>query len=337
MARTQRAVDTLTAEMQETRRALTQMNADLSARLDAVGALRDQITALMRRESQLRAIVRADADLDEALSILPKACDETKVAAHFRAAVDRAELRLHPFPYLVIRDPFPESLYNALVRGIPPIELFADKPFNKQQLRVPFPMAPQYSRRVWNFFVHQAAPRIVQPLLVEKFREPLKEWIASNWPSLAHDPFGPPMEFNTSDGRILLRGRGYRIRPHRDPKWGFLTSILYLAREHDSESWGTQLFAVDDDVPARGARPHWIDPAKCHLVAEIPFRRNSMLVLLNSTGAHGAHIPEDAEPANLQRYIYQFRIGPNSAATRALMAELSEDAVPMWAGKVSDY
>ena len=62
-----------------------------------------------------------------------------------------------------------------------------------------------------------------------------------------------------------------------------------------------------------------------------------MLVLLNSTGAHGAHIPQDAEPEDLQRYIYQFRIGPNSAATRALMAELSEDAVPMWAGKVSDY
>jgi hypothetical protein len=337
VARTQRAVDTLTTEMQETRRALTQLNDDLSARLDTVRALRDQIAALTRRESQLRAIVRADAELDDALSSLAKACDERKVEAHFRAAVDRTELELYPFPHCVIRDVFPLSLYNALVRGIPPIELFADKPFNKQQLRVPFPMAPVYGRRVWNFFVHQAAPRIVQPLLVEKFREPLREWIASNWPSLAHDPFGPPMEFNTSDGRILLRGRGYRIKPHRDPKWGFLTSILYLARENDSESWGTQLFAVDDDEPARGARPHWIDPAKCHLVGEVPFRRNSMLVFLNSTGAHGAHIPPDAEPANLERYIYQFRIGPNSAATRTLMAQLSEDAVPLWEGKVSDY
>lgn len=351
VARTHRSVEELTREMQETRRALTHLadgtaqlqttTQQLLGRIEAVAqdveTLRHDIRKLAFRESQLRAVARADAELDEALQRLPRACDEKTIAAHVRDAVDAAELRLRPFPYVVVRDVFPDRFYDALVRGIPPVEVFADKPLNKQSLKVPFPLAPAYSRRVWNFFVHRAAPRILQPVLVGKFREPLREWIAANWPSLAPDPFGPPMDFNTGYGRILLRGRGYRIRPHRDPKWGFLTCILYLAREHDSESWGTQLFSVDDDQPARGAQPHWIDPERCHLVDEVPFRRNSMLVFLNSAGAHGAHIPEDAEPADLQRYIYQCRIGPSAAATRALMAELPEQAASLWAGKVSDY
>jgi hypothetical protein len=351
VARTQRTVDALATEMQETRnmlRTLADGNARLqtstdalAARLDAMSTdirgLRDEIRKLTFRESQLRAVARADAELDEALQRLHTATDEKKLDAHFRAAVDRSELRLDPFPYVVIRDAFPDRLYDALVRGIPPIELFADKAFNKQSLKVPFPMAPAYSRRIWNFFVHRAAPHVLQPVLLDKFREPLRAWIASNWPSLARDPFGPPMDFNTGYGRILLRGRGYRIRPHRDPKWGFLTCILYLAREQDSESWGTQLFQVEDDRPAEGAQPHWIDPARCRLTDEVPFRRNSMLVLLNSTGAHGAQIPEDAEPADLQRYIYQCRIGPSAAATRALMAELSGEQAALWAGKVSGY
>ena len=351
VARTQRAVDNLMDDMQETRRTLKQLadgsaalqtsTRDVVARLDSMSGtmrtLQEQVNTLLRRESQLRAVMRADAAMEDGLASLPAACDEKKLEAHIRAAVERAELRLDPFPHVVLRDLFPNAFYDALVRGIPPPELFADKAFNKQQLKVPFSMAPAYGRRVWTFFVHRAAPRILQPLLVDKFREPLREWITANWPSLAHDPFGPPMDFNTGDGRILLRGRGYRIRPHRDPKWGFLTCILYLAREQDSESWGTQLFSVDDDQPAKGAKPHWIDPSQCRLAAEIPFRRNSMLVFLNSTGAHGANIPEDAEPADLQRYIYQCRIGPSASATRALMAELSEDAAVLWAGKVSDY
>lgn len=351
VARTHKAVDELTRETRDTRRALEQL-ADGNAQLQASTArLLDQIEAVARdvqslrhevkklafRESQLRAVARADAALEQALQRLPAACDDKKIEAHFRAAVDAAQLHLEPFPYVVVNDAFPDRFYDALVRGIPPVEMFADKAFNKQSLRVPFPLAPAYSRRVWNFFVRRAAPRILQPALVEKFREPLREWISTNWPSLAHDPFGPPMDFNTGYGRILLRGRGYRIRPHRDPKWGFLTCILYLVREGDSEAWGTQLFYVDDDQPARGAQPHWIDDSQCRLAGEVPFRRNSMLVFLNSTGAHGANIPEDAEPADLQRYIYQCRIGPSAAATRALMAALPEQAAPLWAGKVSDY
>jgi hypothetical protein len=346
-ARTQKSVTQLLAESQETRRALAQLaqgqaaGTEILARLESMSAemrtLQQQVTRLALRESQLGAVLRQDAALDSAVARLPAICDHERVAAHLRAAVEEAELRLDPFPYMLVRDVFPDDYFDALVRGIPPVELFADRPFNKQQIKVPFHLAPAYSRHVWNFFVDSVGRRVLQPAVLAKFRRPLEEWIVSNWPALADDPFAPPMDFNMGDGRIMLRGRGYRIPPHRDPKWGFITCLLYLPRAHDSESWGTQIFSVDDDPPALGAAPHWIDAGRCHVAAEIPFRRNTMLVFLNSTGAHGAHIPEDAEPPDLQRYIYQCRIGPNGNAIRALVAKLPEEDVPLWAGKVADY
>lgn len=117
----------------------------------------------------------------------------------------------------------------------------------------------------------------------------------------------------------------------------FITCILYLARRQDSEAWGTQLYTVDSDEEARGAAPHWVDPARCRHVGDVAFRANRMLILLNSVGAHGAHIPADAQPENLERYIYQFRIAPTVESMSMLKSTLPEERRPFWAGKSADY
>ena len=145
------------------------------------------------------------------------------------------------------------------------------------------------------------------------------------------------LEYPASDGRILHRTRGYRIKPHRDPRWGFITCIFYLARMGDDERWGTQLLEVEDDRPAEGSQPLWIDEARCRQVADVTFKPNRLLVFLNSTGAHAASIPEDAMPVNLERYIYQFRIGPNTQSIAKLVETLPESERAAWRGKVSDY
>ena len=56
-------------------------------------------------------------------------------------------------------------------------------------------------------------------------------------------------------------------------------------------------------------------------------------LFLNSTGAHGAHIPADVGPETLQRYIYQFRIGPTPQALSMLRSVLPEKRRPLWTGK----
>jgi hypothetical protein len=348
LARTTKSLEDLAEEMRELRRAAKAKVIEderresvletLSARVEALAAevhnMTDALNGVVVRENQLRAIVRADAELADAVGALPKILDETGIVAHMREAVQRAELRLDPFPHTVVTGLFPRNFYAALLRGLPPTELFGDKRLNKHHVNVPLTVAPVYSRRVWNFLVYELQ-RVLQPLLVEKFRQPLADWITANWPALAENPFSPPMDFGIADGRIMLRERGYRITPHRDPKWGFLTCILYLAGDEDSEAWGTQLYAVDSDVEATGAAPHWIDEKSCRLVEVVPYRPNTMLVLLNSTGAHGAQIPDDAEPADLQRYIYQFRIGPSASSISRLMAMLPDNKRALWAGKLA--
>ena len=301
--------------------------------LEQIKAMSDQLSELSRRESQLRAGLTRDAELEPHEAKLQDVLAKETTGAHVARSIRRAELHGHPFPHAVINDVLPDDVYGSLMRGLPPLELFSDRPVNKQCLQVPFNLAPSYSQRVWRYMTSMIVPEFIVPAILDKFTAPVGDWIASNWPDV------PPASVNmhSSDGRILLRRRGYRIPPHRDPKWGFITCILYLARKGDSEAWGTALYTVDGDAEAKGAAPHWIDPSTCQHVADVSFKRNRMLVLLNSVGAHGAQIPEDAPPESLERYIYQFRIAPTVESMAKLKSTLPEDRRPFWAGKSVDY
>jgi len=340
LTRMRKSLDDVAEGVRELRRAAKEQ-ARVAARVEEMHArlreLGEKVEALTLRESQLRAVAVADASFKEEMQRLSAICDEPRILAHVHEAVRRSRLKTDPLPYLVVSNVFPPDFYAALVRAIPPIELFADRPHNKRQMTVPFVYGPEYSRAIWTFLVDVVLEAAFQPAIIEKLREPLGEWIAQEWPPLASNPLGPPMDLHSTDGRILLRGRGYRIAPHRDPKWGFITVLLYLARAHESEQWGTQLYSVDEDAAAHTIAPHWIDPARCRLQVDVPFRRNTALVFLNSRGAHGAYIPDDAQPPDLQRYIYQYRIGPTKAAIESLVAMLPHEQRSVWEGKMVDY
>jgi hypothetical protein len=174
---------------------------------------------------------------------------------------------------MVVDDVWPESFYEALLKGLPPPELFADRPINKRRMVVPFEWAPQYGTHVWNFLVQRVLDSVIAPVLVEKFKQPLGEWLLANW-SLPPDAPTERVRFQSTDGRILLRHRGYLIPPHRDPKWGLITCLLYLARPGDSESWGTQLYSVEGDTEAPSVAAYWIK-GRCILQKDVPFRRTA--------------------------------------------------------------
>jgi hypothetical protein len=57
-----------------------------------------------------------------------------------------------------------------------------------------------------------------------------------------------------------------------------------------------------------------------------------MLAFVNCGGAHGATIPADAAPG-LERYSYQFYIGPDREALDAVVADLPPERRQMWAPK----
>jgi hypothetical protein len=343
LARTAKSVDDLTAETQQLRRAMKEALSE-SARLaersekleTTVRALEQSLAGVALREAQLAAVYRLDRELENEVAGLPAVLDLGTITRHTQRALTEAPLQLHPFPHIVVDNVWPEAFYDALLKGIPPPELFADRPINKRRMVVPFPWAHQYGARVWNFLVQEVLDAVVAPVLVQKFKQPLGEWLLANWP-LPPDAPTDHVKFQSTDGRILLRHRGYLIPPHRDPKWGLITCLMYLARPGDSEAWGTQLYSVDGDVEAPSVAAYWIKAERCRFEKDVPFRRNSMLIFLNSAGAHGARIPADAEPEDLERYMYQFRIGPTASSIRELMRMLPGERQSLWAGKVTDY
>lgn len=312
---------------------VAQLQRNCQTMIAEVKDLREQVARLTTREGQLRAVLTRDAQLQRYQAQLKKVLAHPDTPSYIAAAIAGAKLHRRPFPYAVVDRVLPTHLYKALLRGLPPVELFGDRPVNKQQLTIPFALAPAYSQRVWHHFVSAVVPECVVPALLAAFRGVLDDWIATNWPDVP----AASVALGSSEGRILLRRRGYQIPPHRDPKWAFLTGILYLARRGDSEQWGTQLYTVADDEEAPGTAPHWIDPSRCTTVKEIAFRPNRLLVFLNSVGAHGANIPADAQPESLERYIYQFRIGPALESMALLKSHLPEHRRSYWAGKAADY
>ena len=119
----------------------------------------------------------------------------------------------------------------------------------------------------------------------------------------------------------MRRRPGYEIKPHRDPRWAFLTCILYLTKRDDPQLYGTQLCRLKQEQEATSHAPFWISENNVEVVREVPGRPNSAVVFLNSTGAHRASIPSDAPPET-DRYIYQLQLGPEPAVRAALNKRL---------------
>jgi hypothetical protein len=303
------------------------------ARVDQLAdRTRDLTTAvetLHVRTEQLLTIYQADLEHRQDLERLGERLDRGRIAAHVSRAVAAAPLHADPFPHVVIDDWLPADVYRTVVSAVPAAVFFADRENRRQQLPVPFPLAPAFSQAVWRFVAQEIVGRVLSDALNEKFRAEVRRYIATFCPGFADDA---PLDLHASDGRVLLRRPGYVIDPHRDPKWGFVTGLIYLARDGDNEAYGTSLYRVRGEVEAPNAKPFYVPPDRCELVKAVPFKPNTLLAFLNSAGAHGASIPADAQPANLERYVYQFRLGPDARRIKQLLALMPEERRPLWAG-----
>jgi hypothetical protein len=297
---------------------------------DATRDLQRTVDSLRIQTQQLLTIERSNWEQRDQVAALLPVFDRERVRAHVAAAVERATLVCDPFPYFVVEDWLPPSLYQALVKAIPAPVFFAEKPAHKQQLSVPPPIAPDYVRQVWEFVCGYVVNTCLRPLVVDRLSVPLDAYVqricpasAGSWPS--------HVKINVSEGRLMLRRPGYSLEPHRDPRWGFITCLAYLARANDSEVYGTRMYRVRNDREAPDESAYYVDKSACELVTTVPFRANHLLVFLNSEGAHGASIPPDAPP-DVERYMYQFRMGPTTPGIKWLLERMPEAQRAIWSG-----
>ncbi len=296
---------------------------------DSTRSLEAQVETLRVKTEQLETAARLDWELQDEIAHLATHFDTDRIAAHVSRAVDRAPLVDHPFPHVLVEDWLPGDVYQSMMRALPPAIFFADREPARQRMLVPFIKGPIYSRRVWSYIADQIVGRMLREALTRKFESVVRQYVESFCgPNLD----GVDLTMNASDGRIMLRRPGYVIAPHRDPKWGFVTGLVYLVRKGDNESYGTQLYRVKDDEEAPNDKPFYVDQSRCELVRSVPFKANTMMAFLNSAGAHGASIPADAQPPDMERYLFQFRLGPGQKAIKSLLDTMVPERRERWAG-----
>lgn len=294
---------------------------------DRTRELTEAVETLRIQTDQLLTIQRVDWDRRFELARVDKWFDEERIGAHIAAAFDRTPLELDPYPHIVIQNWLPDDVYERVISAMPASVFFARD--RDEHWVVPSGIAPLYSRHVWAVVANTIVGKLVHDALNRKFQDVICRYVRNFVPSLPRDI---DLTLHPSDGRIMLRRPGYYLAPHRDPKWGFVTGIVYLAREGDNEAHGTQIYRVRDDADAPTSRVYYPEPDKCQLVKDVPFRANTMLAFLNSEGAHGAAIPADAQPPSLERYIYQFRLGPTGKVIKRLTDLMPPEQATTWAG-----
>jgi hypothetical protein len=255
--------------------------------------------------------------------------DGEGIAAHAAAAVARAQLELDPFPHIVIDNLLPDDVGLELIRALPSNAFFKTEDMTRQELEVPFVFAPEYSRVMWNTFFHKVIAQAMVPAIMEKFRPALDDFLRAHWPELG-SMAEAGITLHVSNSRLLLRRPGYVIKPHRDPRWAFLTCLVYLPQTVEHQVYGTQLYRLRREPEVTHSSPLWVDGSECELVKDVPALRNTAVVFLNSTGAHGASIPANA-PANVERFLYQVQFGVDEKTKERLISGAADTARPSWA------
>lgn len=318
---------------------------------DATEPLRNEVRRLGRRLEQLEvglqdSAVRAargdqnaaqvkfafllNEQQQEQIARLPVLLDSSRINAQVREAVAAAPLETEPYEHAVVERVLPDDVYQLLLDAIPPSAFFGQHDPIKQDLPLPMDFGPILAARVWNFVDDEIAQKVLRPAVMEKFHEPLQRHYDTIFGvSFRERAHGLPAA--TSGGRLMLRRPGYVLAPHRDPKRSLLTCLLYLARSGDSDTYGTGLYRVMADSEAGYKQTYYPEREghRCELIKVVPFRPNTMLVFLNSRGAHGAQIPKDA-PVGLERYAYQFYVAPRAEALAALIKALPRERRALW-------
>ena len=314
-------------ELREIRRTAEQGRRRIEAALAAHEEALATLPELQARVDRCLTAYASDAKTAPRLNDFRATVDPQAVLAHVTRAVERARLETAPCPHLVVENLFPDGVYDRLVESLPPPVFFEKTNDLRDEMPVPFTVAPAYSRAVWDLF-HEAVERALLPAVIAKFRPALDEFVRATWPSLGSwDQAG--ITLRAANPRLMLRRRGYRIEPHRDPRWAFLVVLFYAAPRGVGHTYGTQLYRLIQERGEAHTSPLWLAPDQCELARDVPGIGNSALMFLNSTGAHGASVPDEAPPDFL-RYVYQARFSPDTATKTRLLELLAGDGRERW-------
>jgi len=271
--------------------------------IDAVGLelsmLASRVGTLRRRMEQLSVLREEEVHAAARMARLERVLEVDRVAGHLRRAVNGGALVAEPVPHLVAPNLLPPDVYQVLLEAVPPPVFFEGPATERQELRVPPRLAPSPSIVTWMFVNDVVLPTLID-VLVARCAEPLARYTRERFPTL------PPLqasgvELGPLDTRIVRRTAGCTGGTAADRRWDLATGMLFLSRPEDTDEYGSCLQGVS-----------------------IPFHANSALAYVAPAEAHAyATIPSDA-PGAIERYTYEFGIGPTKQARQTLTTRLKQ-------------
>ena len=310
--------------------------------VDIANVTLDQaLEQLQQQRGELARLKRAHLiDLDDIDRIrrVTEVWKSAEIAAHVRDAVAAAPMHTDPFPHLVIESLLPEKAFQVLLDAIPPEEfLDGEKHLDLRGVGLATTVMPLFSRLIWRSLRTEVVGPVLAPALAERFRPHAREFLRHGFgEELADEALALPLAPHGL--RLMLRRRGWTLAPHCDPRDQFITTLLYLARPGEGDTYGTQLFRVlEENFVPRYANTYYPEGEglTCELVKTLQYRGNLCLSFLNlGGGAHGASVPADAQPADLRRWAFQFYMGPERELLDALVTRMPADRQVAWTTRV---
>lgn len=303
-ARLERDVATIGEKVQ----ARTTVDASLLKRLDA----------LEREVSLTRATLQVNLAHRQRPESGP--FDYDAVATHIAAAIASAVMHEEPAAHMVVENLLPDATYDTLLEAIPPDIFFSQRDQIKQNLKISsVDVVPDRTLDGLRFLEHEIIGGMIVPRVMERFGSYVRRvYDGSYGPALA--PKVAALPHVATAGRLMLRRPGYHLDPHLDPRRVVVTVLIYFARPGDSEAFGTSFYWIDGALTVNQSNTLYPQEQGlvCRLAKTVLFRRNTAVIFLNGTAAHGAGIPASA-PENTKRYAYQFYISPEAEGLARLL------------------
>ena len=306
-------------------------------------AVDETLRQLEEQRAELTRLRRAQALDLEAVDRIKSIEDVWKpaaIAAHVRSVVADAPVHTDPFPHLVLEPLLPPEAFRVLVDAVPPEEFFeGEKHLDLRGIGKSTTIVPLFSRIIWGSLRNDVIDCALAPALAERLRPFARELLRhSVGDELVEETLALPL--HPHGLRLMLRRRGWTLRPHCDPRDQFISTLLYLAPPGEGDTYGTQLFRVlqDNFVPGWANTYYPEDEGvACELAKTMPYRGNLCLSFLNlGGGAHGASVPEDAQPPDLRRLAFQFYMGPDREQLDPIIARLPPDLQLAWTRRVKN-
>ena len=291
---------------------LEELKASVGKLQGALDTTSDQLQRLaVARKGDLQAV----EDLPRFAATLEQMAGA--VDAHLERTMARAQVARDPFPHIIIDEFLPPALYRTMLETLPPADFWSSSGYSRDYWEIESHVGPWRTELVWRFVDRRVVDGMLRPRLEQAFSDDL----APLWrESYGVDP--ARVRYRMAEGRLQLRRKGYRLRPHLDPPHAALTGLMYLARPGDDARYGTALYRPLSPIPVKRQGIYYPEDHGIALenVGMVPFKANSLLVWMTALGPHGADLTADDVPKSLERYTYHFQLLTDDETRRRIKA-----------------